>query len=102
MLNQEWIKKTEAFLKDNDAGCIDRFGVYRIHERLNNDAFLEKPFAEKREYVEQRLSGLLRLREAPVGTKTAGEMWKAKIDFSLEFFQKLADQLKRRESVICC
>ncbi len=93
-------EKTPFALSVGDADCIDRFDVYRIHEALYNDAFLEKTFAEKREYVEKRLSGLRRLREEPVGTKTAGEMWKAKLDFQTEFYQKLADQLKLSESVI--
>ena len=94
-------ENTPFALSVGDADCSDRFDAYRIHETLNNDAFLEKPFAEKREYVEKRLSGLSRLRAEPVGTKTAGEMWNAKIDFYLEFYQRLADQLKMSESVIC-
>lgn len=94
-------EETPFALSVGDADCIDRFDVCRIHETLNNDAFLEKSFAEKREYVEKRLARIPRLREAPVGTKTAGEMWKAKIDFYLEFYRKLADQLKLSESVIC-
>ena len=93
-------EKTPFALSVGDADCIDRFDAYRIHETLNNDAFLEKTFAEKMEYVEKRLSRLRRLREEPVGTKTAGEMWQAKIDFFTAFYQKLADQLKRSKSVI--
>ena len=93
-------ENTPFALSVGDADCIDRFDAYRIHETLKNDSFLEKPFAEKREYGEMRLSGLQRLREEPVGTKTAGEMWKAKIDFYMEFYQKLANQLRLSESVI--
>ena len=93
-------ENTPFALSVGDADCIDRFDAYRIHETLKNDAFLEKTFAEKREYVEKRLSGLQRLREEQVGTKTAGEMWTAKIDFYTEFYQKLADQLRLSESVM--
>ena len=93
-------EKTPFALSVGDADCIDRFDAYRIHETMNNDAFLEKPFAEKMEYVEKQLSRLRRLREEPVGTRTAGEMWQAKIDFFTAFYQKLADQLKRSKSVI--
>ena len=92
-------EKTPFALTVGDADCIDRFDAYRIHETLKNDAFLEKPFDEKREYVEKRLSGLQRLREEPVGTKTASEMWKAKIDFYTEFYQKLANQLNQSKKV---
>ena len=94
-------ERTPFALSIGDADGIDRFDVYRIHEILHNDAFLEKPFEEKREYVEKRLAGMSRLRKVPVGTKTAGEMWRAKIDFYTEFYQKLADQLKMSDSVIC-
>ena len=94
-------EKTPFALSVGDADGIDPFDVYRIHETLNNDAFLEKSFAEKQEYVEKRLSRLQKLREVPVGTKTAGEMWKSKIDFYGEFLQKLNDQLKHSRSVIC-
>ena len=94
-------EKTPFALSVGDADCIDRFDAYRIHETLNNDAFLEKTFADKQEYIEKRLSRLQELRKAPVGTKTAGEMWKSKIDFYIEFYQKLANQLKQSKRVIC-
>ena len=94
-------EKTPFALSVGDADGIDRFDVYRIHETLNNDAFLEKSFAEKQEYIEKRLSRLQKLREVPVGTKTAEEMWKSKIDFYGEFLQKLNDQLKHSNRVIC-
>ena len=43
---------------------------------------------------------LIKATEEPVGTKTAGEMWNAKIDFYMEFYQRLADQLNRSTKVI--
>ena len=94
-------ENTPFALSVGDADGIDRFDAYRLHEKLNNDAFLEKTFADKQEYVEKRLSRLHELREAPVGTKTAGEMWKSRIDFYIDFYRKLADQLKQSKSVIC-
>ena len=94
-------ERTPFALSVGDADGIDRFDVYRIHETLRNDAFLDKTFEEKQEYVEKRLSRLQRLREAPVGTKTAGEMWQSRLDFYGDFLQKLDDQLKHSKSVIC-
>ena len=84
-----------------DADGIDRFDVYRLHEILNKEAFLDKTYEDKLEYAEKRISRLRELREAPVGTKTAGEMWKSRIDFYIVFFEKLVDQLKQSKSVIC-
>ena len=93
-------EETPFALTVSDADNIDRLDVYRLHEAMNLDGFLDKPFAEKLEYVEKRLASLPKWREEPTGTKTAGEMWKARIDFRIEFYQKLADQLRRSESII--
>jgi uncharacterized protein len=94
-------ENTPFALSVGDADGIDRFDAYRLHENLSKDAFLEKTFAEKQEYVEKRLSRLRELRDAPVGTKTAGEMWKSRVDFYIGFFRKLADQLRQSQRVIC-
>lgn len=94
-------EKTPFALSVGDADGIDHFNAYRLHETLNNNAFLDKTYEEKLEYVEKALSRLPELKEEPVGTKTAGEMWKSRIDFFIDFFQKLADQLKQSKSVIC-
>ena len=93
-------EETPFALSVGDADGIDRADVYRIHEALARDEFLEKPFAEKLEYVEKRLASLPHWKEEPTATKTAGEMWNARIDFRIEFYQKLADQLRRSESII--
>lgn len=94
-------ENTPFALSVGDADGIDRFDAYRLHEMLNKDAFLEKTFEDKLEYVEKRLSRLHEYRELPVGTKTAGEMWRSRIDFYIEFYKKLADQLRQSKSVIC-
>ncbi len=93
-------ENTPFALSVGDADNIDRFDVYRIHEALSNDAFLEKSRQEKTEYVAKRLSRLRQLRELPLGTPTAEELWKARLDFQITFFQKLADQLERSQSVL--
>ena len=93
-------EETPFALTVSDADNIDRLDVYRLHEAMNLDGFLEKPFSEKLEYVEKRLASLPKWREEPTGTKTAGEMWKARIDFRIEFYRRLADQLRRSESII--
>ena len=93
-------EETPFAVSVGDADGIDRADVYRIHEALARDEFMEKPFAEKLEYVEKRLASLPHWKEEPTATKTAGEMWKARIDVRIEFYQKLADQLRRSESII--
>ncbi len=83
-----------------DADNIDRFDAYRIHEILNMDGFLEKDLGEKQKYVEIKLQRLRELLKMQLATKTAGEMWKSRIDFYIDFYEKLKQQLERSESII--
>ena len=92
-------ENTPFALSVGDADNIDRFDVYRLHEWMMKDAFLDKTYEDKMDYVEKRLSRLQELRKAPVGTKTAGEMWQSRIDFIIEFYQKMADQLKQSKRI---
>ncbi len=91
---------TPFALSVGDADNIDRFDAYRIHEMLSNDSFLRMSYEDKNEYLEKRLSRLRELREIPLGTKTAEELWKSRLDFYIVFFQKLADQMERSHNVI--
>ena len=93
-------EKTPFALTVGDADNIDRFDAYRIHEMLHYDKFLEMSFDEKEEYIEKRLTRLCELKEIPFGTKTADELWKSRLVFYIEFFKKLANQLKMSKSVI--
>ena len=92
-------ERTPFALTVGDADNIDRYDVYRIHEILNGDRFLEMSFEEKREYVVKRLSRLRELREVPFGTETAGGLWKSRLDYYIVFFEKLNDQLKMSSEV---
>ena len=87
-------ERTPFALSVGDADNIDRFDVYRIHEILCGDGFIEMNYEEKREYVSKRLAGLNQRKQMPVGTKTAEELWQERIAFYIEFFEKLAAQLK--------
>lgn len=83
-----------------DADNIDRFDAYRIHEMLKNDSFLEMSYEEKTEYLKKRLKRLHELREMPLGTGTAEELWRSKLDFYIVFMQKLSDQIQQSKKVI--
>lgn len=93
-------ERTAFALTVGDADNIDRFDVYRIHEILAKDAFLEKDFAEKLDYSEKRLARLNELREMPMGTKTAERIWRERLGFYIEFFEKLLLQLKSSETIV--
>ena len=87
-------EKTPFALTVGDADNIDRFDVYRIHEGLCYDHFLEMSFEDKRANVERRLERLRRLIDMPMATKTAEKLWKERLSFYISFFEKLASQLE--------
>ena len=93
-------ERTPFALSVGDADNIDRFDVYRIHEKLHYDGFLGKSFADKTEYVEKRLEGLHKLAEIPMATATAEEMWRSRIAYYIGFYEKLSDQLKCSKSIL--
>ena len=86
-------ERTAFALSVGDADNIDRFDAYRIHETLVKDGFLEKPFAEKKEYVEKRLARLRELADMPLATAAAEALWKERISFYIAFLEKLLAQL---------
>ncbi|MBR4469981.1 MAG: HD domain-containing protein [Erysipelotrichaceae bacterium] len=93
-------ENTPFALSIGDADNIDRFDVYRIHEKLKNDAFLDMSYEEKAEYLEKRIIRLRELKGFPTATKTAEEIWRARLDFYILFLEKMADQLKCSKNII--
>ena len=93
-------EKTPFALAICEADNIDRFDVYRIHETLANDGFLGMSFDEKMAYVEKRLARLNELEDVPIMVSGASKrMWKTRLVFYREFYQKLADQLRSSTEV---
>ena len=48
----------------------------------------------------KRLKRLGEIADMPLGTKTAGELWRSRLGFYSEFYGKLAEQLKNSKSII--
>ncbi|MBO4229626.1 MAG: HD domain-containing protein [Clostridia bacterium] len=92
-------ERTPFALSVGDADNIDRFDVYRIHETLSGDGFLEMAFEQKREYCQKRLTRLRELYNLKMGTRAAEELWKSRLDFYISFFERLARQLESSERV---
>ncbi len=93
-------ERTPFALSVGDADNIDRFDVYRIHERLADDRFLDMEFTEKREYAGKWLAKLRKTIDLPMGTKTAETLWKSRLSFYLSFFEKLVDQLENSTGIL--
>lgn len=129
MIKRELIRKTEEFLRQRFDAAIylnqhpdakayriehtyrvanigrqialrEGFDVYRIHETLAGDRFLEKSLEEKFEYAEKRLARLRQLENLPMATGAAEELWRARLAFYIAFYEKLAEQIKNSTSII--
>ena len=87
-------ERTPFALSVGDADNIDRFDVYRIHESLTGDGFLGMALPQKLQYAQKRLSRLRELLDLPMGTKTAEELWRSRLSFSISFYEKLVEQLR--------
>ena len=95
-------ERTAFAMSVGDADNIDRFDVYRIHEILTDDGFLGMCYEDKLKYVLERLERLQKFVDLPNATKAAEKMWKSRLGFYIEFYVKLADQLKRSKSILDC
>lgn len=93
-------ERTPFALTVGDADNIDRFDVYRIHETLVYDGFLQKSSEEKKCLVETRLEKLKKAKALPMGTKTAESIWRQRVSYHIGFYQRLLEQLLRGQGLI--
>ncbi|HKM34484.1 MAG TPA: HD domain-containing protein [Lachnospiraceae bacterium] len=91
---------TAFALSVGDADNIDRFDVYRIYESLQYVKFSEMSLDDKKEKVNSTLLKLNDYHKKRLGTNTATEMWKQKIEFRFLFYEKLKEQLYNSVSII--
>ena len=76
-----------------DADNIDRFDAYRIYETLESLKFSEMKLEDKREKVEVTIGKLNRFKEMKLGTVTAKNLWLQRLDYYIDFYEKLKAQL---------
>ena len=93
-------ERTPFALSVADADNLDRIDVYRIHESLACEGFLEKPFSEEDYHVEKRLSKLREYLDLPMGTKTAENLWRQRMSFYISFYEKLSAQLRTSAEIL--
>ena len=87
-------ERSPLALSIGDCDNIDRFDAYRIHETLKNRAFTDLSFDEQVEYVTNVLERLNKYIDMQMGTETATTLWKERIAFQIEFFNRLQVQLE--------
>lgn len=88
----EW-KRTPFSETVSDADNIDRFDAYRIYETLQYQGFSELSLEEKQDKVTSMLEKLKGCKDIKLGTAAANEIWLQRLDFYIEFYQKLNAQL---------
>ena len=93
-------ERTPFALTVGAADNIDRFDAYRIHELLSKDGLLGMDLFQKLEYCRKRLASLHKLIEEPMGTKTADEMWRSRLNFYISYYKKLERQFECSEGVL--
>ena len=93
-------ERTPFALSVGDADNIDRFDVYRIHEILSRDNFIGMDCDQKLDYAEKRLNRLRELTDMPMGTKAAKELWRSRLSFYIQFFEKMVSQIENSKRII--
>ncbi len=83
-----------------DADNIDRFDAYRIYEDLQNKQFSEMSLKGKKERVASVLGQIERLKEMPLGTQTAKDLWLERLDYYASFYRKLEAQLENSTAIL--
>lgn len=92
-------ERTALACSISDCDNIDRFDVYRIYERLQNDKFSILTLNEQRVYIRNNLEKLQKQIDMPLATQTAKNMWIEKIAFQQTFFDRLEKQLEGGEKL---
>lgn len=77
-----------------DADNIDRFDVFRIYDTLRGKDFYNMALGERIEWLKNLLPQLERLQEMPFSTPTATAMWQEKVDYQMDFYRRLLEQMR--------
>ena len=94
----EW-ERTPFCETVGDADNIDRFDAYRIYETLEYIKFSEMSLDDKREKVASTIEKLTRFKEMKLGTATAKNLWLQRLDYYIDFYEKLNVQLENSTAI---
>ena len=77
-----------------EADNIDRVGAYRLYETLEAVQFSKQPLEVQIQYVDSMLQTLNEYASYECTTKTAQALWLDRIQFQMNYYERLKDQLK--------
>lgn len=81
-------------LSVQEADNIDRVGAYRLYETLEAVQFSKQPIDVQIQYVDLMLQTLNEYASYTCTTKMAQALWLDYIQFQIDYFERLKDQLK--------
>ena len=87
-------KRTALAVTIGDADNIDRYDAFRIYDRLTWVDYKNLSLEKQREHVDTVLSSLNKYLDYECATRTATLMWKEKISFQLEFYNRQKKQIE--------
>ena len=87
-------KRTALAVTIGDADNIDRYDAFRIYDRLTWVDYKNLSLEKQKEHVDTVLSSLNKFLDYECATRTATLMWKEKISFQLEFYNRLKKQIE--------
>ena len=91
---------TPMALSIQDADNIDRIDAYRIYETLQVLQFSEMPYEQKKKLVDQNLINLEDYLQLTLATPSATKLWRERIGFYQQFYQKLQNQLNSSKEIL--
>ena len=86
-------KRTALAVTIGDADNIDRYDAFRIYDRLTWVDYKNLSLEKQKEHVDTVLSSLNKYLDYECATRTATFMWKEKISFQIEFYNRLRKQI---------
>ena len=87
-------RRTPFTLTVGDADNIDRFDVCRIYDNLCWKDFYHMTLEERLDWLEGLIPRLEKLRREEFATPTATAMWREKVEYQLDFYRRLLEQMK--------
>ena len=81
-------------LSVQEADNIDRVGAYRLYETLEAVQFSKQSLEVQIQYVDSMLQTLNEYASYKCTTQTAQALWLDRIQFQMNYFERLKDQLK--------
>ena len=87
-------KRTALAVTIGDADNIDRYDAFRIYDRLTWVDYKNLSLEKQREHVDTALKSLNQYLDYECATRTATLMWKERISFQLEFYNRLKKQIE--------